>query len=93
MAHHLDEVDHLVPLGLLVDIIGETRDRTALYHLKGVIDRLETTDVLAREDALTSRTTREIIVAKAHFYLARSGSRVAFDSLKTILARREEKKS
>ena len=91
VAHHLDEVDELVPLGLLVDIIGETRDRTALYHLKGVIDRLEAADTLAHDPDQTARMTRGIIVAKAHYYLARSGSRVAFDSLKTILARREEK--
>ncbi len=91
VAHQLDEVVELVPLGLLVDIVGDTRDRTALYHLKGVIDRLESPDAVLMEPDPASKMARGMIVAKAHYYLARSGSRVAFDSLKTILGRRDEK--
>ena len=102
LAHSLDEVEEIVPLGLLVDIIGESRDRTALYHLKGVIDRLESSDMLFAGDgndagAMTEMTgmpvgdrglpAREMIIAKAHYYLARAGSRVAFDSLKAALCR------
>jgi len=88
VARHLDGIEETIPLGLMVDIIGESRDRTALYHLKGVIDRLEA-EALARlartpgDDLLA----REMIVAKSHFYLARAGSRVAFDSLKAALSR------
>jgi len=96
LAHWLDEVEEIVPLGLLVDIIGESRDRTALYHLKGVIDRLEAIDPLfeagpppepAMPPAEHGLPAREMIIAKAHYYLARAGSRVAFDSLKAILCR------
>jgi len=92
VARYLDEVDDTVPLGLLVDIIGESRDRTALYHLKGVIDRMETTaggDEPAAATDGARRLAREMIVAKAHYYLARAGSRVAFDSLKATLSRSE----
>jgi hypothetical protein len=78
----LDETDETLPLALLVDIIGESTDRTALYHLKGVIDRLE-------PDGVERDPAREMILAKAHYYLARSGSRVAFDSLKRAMARQE----
>lgn len=85
LARYLDEVDEIVPLGLLVDIIGESRDRTALYHLKGVIDRLESIDPLVGIDH--GVPAREMITAKAHYYLARAGSRVAFDSLKSELCR------
>ncbi|HET6374228.1 MAG TPA: HEAT repeat domain-containing protein [Candidatus Polarisedimenticolia bacterium] len=86
VARHLDEVEELVPLGLMVDILGESRDRTALYHLKGVIDRLESGDPLTRSTHDREELARQTIIAKAHFHLARAGSRVAFDSLKATLA-------
>ena len=85
VARYLDEVEDVVPLGLMVDILGESRDRTALYHLKGVIDRLES-ERIAGVTETGSGLARDMIIAKAHFYLARAGSRVAFDSLKEILA-------
>ena len=78
-------MEEIVPLGLLVDIIGESRDRTALYHLKGVIDRLEPAGPQADLDG--GPPAREMIVAKAHYYLARAGSRVAFEGLKAELCR------
>jgi hypothetical protein len=87
LARCLDEVDEIVPLGLLVDIIGESRDRTALYHLKGVIDRLAGSDPLVGAD--TELPARQMITAKAHYYLARAGSRVAFGSLKALLCRQD----
>jgi hypothetical protein len=69
----------------MVDIIGESRDRTALYHLKAVIDRLEA--AAARPSFREGEgPARETIAAKAHYYLARAGSRVAFDSLRSALA-------
>ncbi len=85
VARYLDEVDDVVPLGLMVDILGESRDRTALYHLKGVIDRLESERAATANEA-SQGLARDMIIAKAHYYLARAGSRVAFDSLKEILA-------
>ncbi|HEY3174181.1 MAG TPA: HEAT repeat domain-containing protein [Candidatus Polarisedimenticolia bacterium] len=80
LTAYLDETDETLPLALLVDIIGESGDRTALYHLKGVIDRLESAG--PRQDS-----AREMILAKSHYYLARAGSRVAFESLKRALSR------
>ncbi len=82
VAPHLEGIDDIVPLGLMVDIIGESRDLTALYHLKAVIDRIES--IPPAEEGETR--ARQTIVAKAHYYLARAGSRVAFDSLKSALA-------
>ena len=88
LAPMLDGVEELVPLGLLVDIVGGSRDRTALYHLKGVIDRLESADpLLAGEEP----DARRMIVGKAHHYLARAGSRVAYDALRRVLSRRDER--
>ncbi len=87
VARYLDDVEELVPLGLMVDIIGESRDRTALYYLKGVIDRLESDDPLRAPLDGGPELARQMIIAKAHYYLARAGSRVAFDSLKEILTR------
>ncbi len=89
VARHLGEVEEMAALGMLVDVIGESRDRTALYHLKGVIDRLESPDPLARGTRPDEESARAMIVAKSHFYLARAGSRVAFDGLKSILSRRD----
>lgn len=82
VARYLDETDETLPLALLVDIVGESADRTALYHLKGVIDRLDA-------EPGDPDPARGLIAAKAHYYLARAGSRVAFDSLKRALARRD----
>lgn len=82
LARFLDETDETLPLALLVDIIGESTDRTALYHLKGVIDRIES-------GGAEPERAREMILAKSHYYLARAGSRVAFGSLKRALARQQ----
>jgi len=90
VARYLDEIEEILPLGLMVDIIGESRDRTALYHLKGVIDHLQPGPARAEGSVrLEDRLAREMIAAKAHYYLARAGSRVAFDSLKSALRRQD----
>ncbi|HKY33699.1 MAG TPA: HEAT repeat domain-containing protein [Candidatus Polarisedimenticolia bacterium] len=86
VARHLEEVESAVPLGLLVDVVGASRDRTALYHLKGVIDRLSSSGAADDDGPLA----RAMIAAKAHHYLARAGSRVAYDQLRDTLARHDQ---
>jgi len=80
VARFLDDTTEPTPLALMVDILGESTDRTAIYHLKGVIDRIET-------DGTEPDMVRETILAKAHYHLARAGSRVALDSLKKMMTR------
>jgi HEAT repeat protein len=87
LAPMLDDVEETVPLGMLVDIVGASADRAALYHLKGVIDRMAAGDSVPPE---AERDARRMIAAKAHHYLARAGSRVAYDALRAALARRDE---
>jgi hypothetical protein len=87
LAPLLEEVEETVPLGLLVDIVGASRDRTALYHLKGVIDRIAAGN--GRPGDAEARI-RRMIAAKAHYYLARAGSRVAYDDLRAMLACHDE---
>lgn len=80
VARFLDETTETTPLALMVDILGESKDRTAIYHLKGVIDRLEPVGTGTDQ-------VKETIQAKAHYHLARAGSRVALDSLKRAMTR------
>ncbi len=87
LAPLLEEVDETTPLGLMVDIIGASQDLTALYHLKGVIDRIAAENGSSGD---AEAPARRMIAAKAHYYLARAGSRVAYDDLRTMLARHDE---
>mgnify|MGYP003694390413 CR=1 FL=1 len=76
-------VDEPLPLQVLVEVAGTIGEKPLIYRLKSVIER-----VAPRPDAAgTSRfDTMQRVRAKAHFELARIGSRVAIQDLQSILA-------
>ena len=83
LADALDVVDEPLPLQILVEVAGTIGEKPLIYRLKSVIER-----VAPRPDtAGTSRfDTMQRVRAKAHFELARIGSRVAIQDLQSILA-------
>jgi HEAT repeat protein len=83
LADALDEVDEPLPLQILVEVAGTIGEKSLIYRLKGVIER-----VAPRSEAAgTSRfDTMQRVRAKAHLELARIGSRVAIQDLQSILA-------
>ena len=88
LAEALDTVDEPLPLQVLVEVAGTIGEKSLIYRLKSVIER-----VAPRSDAAwPSRfDTMQRVRAKAHFELARIGSRVAIQDLQTILADSERR--
>jgi len=83
LADALDVVDEPLPLQILVEVAGTIGEKSLIYRLKSVIER-----VAPRPEAGgTSRfDTMQRVRAKAHLELARIGSRVAIADLQSILA-------
>jgi len=88
LAEALDTVDEPLPLQVLVEVAGTLGEKPLIYRLKNVIER-----VAPRSDAAGSGRfdTMQRVRAKAHFELARIGSRVAIADLQTILADTERR--
>jgi HEAT repeat protein len=88
LADAPDTVDEPLPLQVLVEVAGTIGEKSLIYRLKGVIER-----VAPRPDAAgTSRfDTMQRVRAKAHLELARIGSRVAIQDLQSILADAERR--
>jgi HEAT repeat protein len=88
LADALDVVDEPIPLQILVEVAGTIGEKPLIYRLKGVIER-----VAPRPDSAgTSRfDTMQRVRAKAHYELARIGSRVAIQDLQSILADAERR--
>ncbi len=82
LADALDVVDEPLPLQILVEVAGTIGEKPLIYRLKSVIERVAPRP----ETAGTSRfDTMQRVRAKAHFELARIGSRVAIQDLQSIL--------
>lgn len=83
LAEALDTVDEPLPLQVLVEVAGTIGEKSLIYRLKSVIER-----VAPRPEAAgTSRfDTMQRVRAKAHLELARIGSRVAIQDLQSMLA-------
>ena len=88
LAEALDTVDEPLPLQVLVEVAGTIGEKSLIYRLKGVIER-----VAPRPDTPGSSRfdTMQRVRAKAHLELARIGSRVAIQDLQTILADSERR--
>ena len=83
LAEALDTVDEPLPLQVLVEVAGTIGEKPLIYRLKNVIER-----VAPRSDGggASRFDTMQRVRAKAHFELARIGSRVAIQDLQSILA-------
>ena len=83
LADALDTVDEPLPLQVLVEVAGTIGEKPLIYRLKNVIER-----VAPRSDGSGSSRfdTMQRVRAKAHYELARIGSRVAIQDLQSILA-------
>jgi HEAT repeat protein len=87
LAEALDAVDEPLPLQVLVEVAGALGEKPLIYRLKSVIER-----VTPRADGSSTRfDTMQRVRAKAHFELARIGSRVAIADLQSILADAERR--
>jgi HEAT repeat protein len=88
LAEALDSVDEPLPLQVLVEVTGTIGEKSLIYRLKGVIER-----VAPRPDGAgnTRFDTMQRVRAKAHLELARIGSRVAIADLQSILADTERR--
>lgn len=88
LADALDTVDEPLPLQVLVEVAGTIAEKPLIYRLKSVIER-----VAPRSDGGGSSRfdTMQRVRAKAHYELARIGSRVAIQDLQSILADSERR--
>jgi len=80
----LDRVEEPLPLQVLVDVTGALGDKSLIYRLKDLIDRM------AQRKAVPAQSNgfdpMQRVRAKAHLELARVGSRVAIQDLRHALA-------
>ena len=87
LAEALDGVEEPLPLLVLVEVAGAIGEKPLIYRLKSVIER-----VSPPADAGSTRfDPMQRVRAKAHFELARIGSRVAIADLQSILADGEKR--
>lgn len=81
LADAMDSIDEPLPLHVLVDVIGALGEKSLIYRLKDLIDRLSTRPCPPGASDLGQR-----VRAKAHLELARVGSRVAIQDLREALS-------
>ena len=88
LADALDTVDEPLPLQVLVEVAGTIGEKSLIYRLKSVIER-----VAPRSEAAGTLRfdTMQRVRAKAHLELARIGSRVAIQDLQAMLADAERR--
>lgn len=83
LTPYLETIDEPLPLRILVDVIGSLEDKSLLYKLKGLIDRINSSSELLKNAGGTNSYKR--IKARAHLQLSKAGSRMAIDDLKANL--------
>ncbi len=83
LAPYLETINEPLPLRIIVDVIGSLDDKSLLYRLKGLIDRINSSPELLNSTVGTNSYKR--IKARAHLQLAKAGSRMAIDDLKENL--------
>jgi HEAT repeat protein len=81
MSDALDQVKEPLPLQILVEVAGALGEKSLIYRLKDVIDRIAGGAL----DRANGFDPMERVRAKAHLELARIGSRVAAGDLRAIL--------
>ena len=83
LADTLDEVQEALPLQVLIEVIGAVGEKSMIYRLKDVIDRVG--EMPARDNPGRDVDPFQRARAKAHLELARIGSRVAIRDLRNAL--------
>lgn len=81
LALALDHVDEPLPLQVLIEVTGALGDKSLVYRLKDLIERVRTAPPHANGFDPMQR-----VRAKAHLELARVGSRCAIRDLRDLLA-------
>jgi HEAT repeat protein len=87
LVEALDTVDEPLPLQVLVEVAGSIGEKPLIYRLKSVIERVAPADGAGS----TRFDSMQRVRAKAHYELARIGSRVAIQDLQSILADAERR--
>jgi HEAT repeat protein len=88
LAGALDTIEEPLPLQVLVEVVGALGDKSLIYRLKDVIERVAD---LARTDEPNGFDPTRRVRAKAHLELARVGSRVAIRDLRDALGDTERR--
>jgi HEAT repeat protein len=84
LAEALDRVEEPLPLQVLVEVAGAVGDKSLIYRLKNLIERIaENRTVPADRDGFDPM---QRVRAKAHLELARVGSRLAIADLREALS-------
>jgi len=84
LAEALDQVEEPLPLQVLVEVAGDLGDKSLIYRLKNLIERIaENRAVPAERDGFDPM---QRVRAKAHLELARVGSRLAIADLRDALS-------
>jgi len=84
LADTMDEVQEALPLQVLIEVIGALGEKSMIYRLKDVIERVAETPV--RDNPGQDVDPFQRARAKAHLELARIGSRVAIRDLRESLS-------
>ena len=83
LAEALDQVDEPLPLQVLVDVVGSVGEKSLLYRLKDLIDRLREQ---SEKSEVNGFDPLRRVRARAHLELARIGSRCAIADLREMLS-------
>jgi HEAT repeat protein len=84
LADTLDQVQEALPLQILIEVIGAVGEKSMIYRLKDVIDRVA--EMPVRNTPGRDVDPFQRARAKAHLELARIGSRVAIRDLRNALS-------
>jgi HEAT repeat protein len=89
LAELLGEVEEPVPLQVLIEVIGALGEKSMIYRLKEVIERVAAQQERGHE--ANGFDPMQRVRAKAHLELAKIGSRVAIEDLREALADEERR--
>jgi HEAT repeat protein len=89
ISDKLDQVEEPLPLQVLVEVIGALGEKSQIYRLKDLIDRLAEWPTHPAD--VYGWDAMQRVRAKAHLELARIGSRVAIQDLREALGDAERR--
>ena len=89
LAQALDEVEEPLVLQVLVEVIGALGEKSLIYRLRDLIERLA--DQQTPPGEANGLDPMQRVSAKAHVELARIGSRVAIPRLREALAHKDRR--